>query len=182
MYRFQAVSSRLSGLLVSLTLVACGGPSGEESPVDALPTSSTAKALDRGEAAPVDPPTARQVREAIDLRANPGSEGMERSFAAMSYSASYTYSATTNTANLYFNLAAGETITLGTCGVNGASGSGDTYLRFYGPNGAQVAYSDDGCGVLSNFTYAVPVTGTYLLRSGCFGNGACSGTVAYRLQ
>jgi hypothetical protein len=68
--------------------------------------------------------------------------------------------------------------------VNGASGSGDTYMRFYNPSGVQVAYSDDaaGCGALSNFTYAVPASGTYLLRSGCFSNSACSGTVAYLLQ
>ncbi|MFY0577500.1 hypothetical protein ACN28S_27120 [Cystobacter fuscus] len=177
---FDTVSSRLLGLFSALTLLACGGPVGEESAVDAASPSSTAKALDTGETPPLEVAPASKEKEAIDLRGpNPG--GDRPSMAAFSYSTSFTNSATTNTADIYFNLSAGQTIVVGTCGVNGASGSGDTYLRFYNPSGVQVAGNDDACGSLSNFTYVVPATGTYRLSAGCFGNLACSGTVGYSL-
>ena len=32
-------------------------------------------------------------------------------------------------------------------------------------------------GALSNLSYVAPVTGTYVLRAGCFSSSACSGTV-----
>jgi hypothetical protein len=182
MRRFQSVSTGLTGLVMAFNLFACGGQPGEESTIDSQPTASMAKALDRGESPPVEPAPSTQEREAIDLRPGAGSGGMERTLAAFSYSTSNTNSATINTADVYFNLSAGQTLVVGTCGVNGASGSGDTYLRFYNPSGVQVAVNDDACGALSNFTYTVPVSGTYLLRAGCFGNSACSGTVAYLLQ
>ncbi len=177
---FNTVSSRLTGFFTALSLLACGGPTGEAPDADTQPLSSTSKALDRGETPAVEPAPSTQEREAIDLRAAE-SGGMERSLAAFSYNTSSTHSATVNTADVYFNLSAGETITLGTCGVNGAWGSGDTYLRFYDPSGVQVAFSDDSCGALSQFTYTVPSSGTYLLRAGCFGTSACSGTVGYSI-
>jgi hypothetical protein len=37
----------------------------------------------------------------------------------------------------------GQTLTIGTCGVSGASFSGDAYLRLNGPAGNQVAFNDD---------------------------------------
>jgi hypothetical protein len=101
------------------------------------------------------------------------------------YSASNTNSAQMNTVNQTLTLTAGKTLTLGTCGVTGSSFSGDTYLRLYGPSGAQVAGNDDACGgVGSNFTYTVPSSGggTYQLRAGCYSSGSCSGTVAWTLQ
>ncbi|WP_375772477.1 hypothetical protein NR798_16835 [Archangium gephyra] len=101
------------------------------------------------------------------------------------YSASNTSSATMNTVNQGIALTAGQTLTLGTCGVTGASYSGDTYLRLYNPSGTQVAYSDDACGGTgSNFTYTVPAgtAGTYQLRAGCYSSGSCSGTVAWTIS
>jgi len=51
--------------------------------------------------------------------------------------------ATKRTANFNTSLAADQTVTLGTCGVVGGSGSGDTFLRLFdmastegGPSGA----------------------------------------------
>ncbi|HEX8434741.1 lectin-like protein [Archangium sp.] len=96
------------------------------------------------------------------------------------YSASNTSSASQNTTNVAVTLQAGQTLTVGTCGISGTFASGDTYLRLYGPNGFEVAYNDDSCGGLSsNFSYAAPAGGTYVIRAGCYGSGACSGRVGY---
>jgi hypothetical protein len=179
---FHTASSRLTGLFMTITLAACGGPAGDELAADATSLSSVAKALDTGEAPPVEPAPFTKEKEAVDLRISRDSGDYQPQVAAFSYSTSNTNSATINTADVYFTLSAGQTITLGTCGVSGASGSGDTYLRFYNPSGVQVALNDDACGVLSNFTYTVPVSGTYLLRAGCFGSSACSGTVGYSVN
>lgn len=103
---------------------------------------------------------------------------------AVSYAASDTNSATRATANLDISLAAGQTITAGTCGVTGAAGAGDTFLRLFAPSGAEVANSDDApdCGVLSNLSFTAPAAGVYQLRAGCYSTTACTGTVAYTLS
>jgi hypothetical protein len=179
MRHFDTVSSRLLGLFTALTLSACGGPVTEESAMESQPLSSP-KPADPGVTPPLALAPATQEMEARELRVVHESPAHHPSLVAASYSTSMTNSATVNTANIYFNLYAGDTLTVGTCGVNGASGSGDTFLRFYDPNGVEVAYSDDNCGgMLSNLTYVAPVSGTYTLRAGCFGSGACSGTVGY---
>jgi hypothetical protein len=99
-----------------------------------------------------------------------------------SYSASNTNSATVNTVNYNVLLYTGETITIGTCGLPGATSNGDTYLRFRNPANVEVASNDDACGgVGSKFTYKVPATGTYQLRAGCYGNDACSGAWGYSI-
>ncbi|MHA7630203.1 Ig-like domain-containing protein [Corallococcus sp. M7] len=101
------------------------------------------------------------------------------------YSASNTSSATVNTGNLTLTLLAGQTFTVGTCGVTGASFSGDTYLRLYGPNGTQLTFNDDACGgVGSNFVYTVPAggSGSYQIRAGCYSSNSCSGTVAWTVR
>jgi hypothetical protein len=101
------------------------------------------------------------------------------------YSATNTNAALQNTVNQSVTIADGDTIKVGTCTVTGASGSHDTYLRFYDPAGAQVAFSDDGanCGGLSYFSYKVPAGsgGTYQIRAGCGGSFGCSGTVAWEV-
>lgn len=76
---------------------------------------------------------------------------------AFSYSAGSTASATVNTIRQFVALSPGQTITVGTCGINGASGTGDTMLRLIGPNGTVVATSDDaaGCGALSRLSFNV---------------------------
>ncbi len=99
-----------------------------------------------------------------------------------SFSAVNTNNDTINTANYSVYLFAGETITAGTCGVAGSSGSGDTILRVFSPAGAQVAFNDDACGVLSSLTYTATVTGTHLISAGCFSINSCSGTMAFTIQ
>lgn len=66
--------------------------------------------------------------------------------------------------------------------VSGASGSGDTYLRLYGPGGTQVAASDDSCGLRSSLSFTASQSGLYQIRAGCYSSGSCGGTVAYTLQ
>jgi hypothetical protein len=98
------------------------------------------------------------------------------------YTASNTSSATANTHNQSIFLFAGQVFTAGTCGVPGAGGSGDTYLRINNPNGQEMARNDDAgsdCGLLSNISVVIPATGSYTIRAGCFSSGSCSGTVAY---
>ncbi|REG29840.1 microsomal dipeptidase-like Zn-dependent dipeptidase [Archangium gephyra] len=99
-----------------------------------------------------------------------------------SYSASNTNSAQQNTPTHNVLLNAGQTIQLGTCSVSGASGSGDTYLRLYGPGGTQVAVNDDSCGLLTYMSFTATQSGTYQIRAGCYSSNSCSGTVAYTIQ
>ncbi|HLM48620.1 MAG TPA: Ig-like domain-containing protein [Myxococcaceae bacterium] len=103
----------------------------------------------------------------------------------LTYSASNTSSASVNTVNQTIFLMPGQVLTLGTCGVTGASFSGDTYLRLYNPSSTQVVSSDDACGGMgSSFTYTVPAGagGNYQLRAGCYSSGSCSGTVAWTIR
>jgi hypothetical protein len=81
------------------------------------------------------------------------------------------------------SLTAGQTLSFGTCGVSGASGSGDTYLRLYAPDGSHGAANDDACGGLLSFVgYTATQTGTYRIQAGCYSTGSCNGTVAFTLQ
>ncbi len=99
-----------------------------------------------------------------------------------SYSATNTNSAQQNTVNQTVTLAAGKTITLGTCGLTGATFTGDTYLRFFGPAGTSVATNDDACGGLgSQITYTATTAGTYTIRGGCYSSGSCTGTVVWNI-
>ncbi len=85
--------------------------------------------------------------------------------------------------NQNVTVAAGQRIVLGTCGVTGASFSGDTYLRLYGPNGTEVASNDDACsGQGSNVGYTATTAGSYQIRAGCYSSNSCSGTVAWTFQ
>jgi V8-like Glu-specific endopeptidase len=99
-----------------------------------------------------------------------------------SFSASNTASATTNTVNFDVALSAGQTITLGTCGVTGAEGTGDTVLRLFDASSAQVAANDDSCDLRSNLSFTAPRAGVFQIRAGCFSSNSCSGTVAYTLS
>lgn len=74
---------------------------------------------------------------------------------------------------------AGQTLTAGTCGLTGASASGDTYLRLY-DGSTQVAQNDDSCGgVSSKLVYTAMASKKYELRAGCFGGTSCGGTVVW---
>jgi V8-like Glu-specific endopeptidase len=98
-----------------------------------------------------------------------------------SFNVTNTNGALQNTVNRSLTLKAGNLLEVGTCGVPGATGSGDTFLRLYGPGGAQVASNDNGCGAsrTSFIRYSVPVDGTYEIRAGCYASTSCSGTVAF---
>ncbi|MDC0711684.1 hypothetical protein POL68_24665 [Stigmatella sp. ncwal1] len=105
------------------------------------------------------------------------------------YQAHSTDSATRNTQNHRIPLLEGQTITLGTCGVPGSSGTGNTYLRLYrvlesGDSRVKSSNDASGCGLLSKITYTVPAGegGFYELRAGCSSNTSCSGTVAYAIS
>jgi hypothetical protein len=100
------------------------------------------------------------------------------------YSAADTNSAQQNTSNRVIALTAGQKITLGTCDMTGASFTGDTYLRFRGPTGVEVAANDDACGGRgSKFEYIVPAGagGNYELRAGCYSTGSCSATAMWTI-
>nr|WP_239470410.1 serine protease [Archangium violaceum] len=103
-----------------------------------------------------------------------------------SFSASNTNSAQQNTVDKALALTAGDVVEVGTCGLEGASGTGDTYLRFNNPEGTEVASNDDSssCGAgarTSYFKYTVPSTGTFTLRAGCYSTGSCGGTVVWKV-
>jgi len=101
---------------------------------------------------------------------------------SFSYSATNTNSATQNTVNFDIPIVAGQVLSIGTCGVSGASGSGDTFLRLFDASNTLVAANDDACGVLSFFTFTATTTGTFQVRAGCFSTSSCNGTVAFTLS
>jgi V8-like Glu-specific endopeptidase len=100
-----------------------------------------------------------------------------------SFTATATSSATVNTVNLNVPISAGQTITLGTCGVAGSNGGGNTFLRLFDPANREVALNDDraGCGLLSRLAFTAAQGGVFQIRAGCFSTASCSGTVAYTL-
>jgi hypothetical protein len=109
---------------------------------------------------------------------NPASQNQ----GSFSYSLSNTSSATTNTYDYSIYLSADRILTVGTCGLDGASGNGDTYLRLIGPSGQEIASNDDAggsCKSLSNFSIVIPSPGKYNIRAGCFSGSSCSGTVVF---
>jgi len=101
---------------------------------------------------------------------------------SLTYSATNTNSAQQNTSNRTLTLNVGDTLEVGTCGLTGATASGDTYLRLFGVSATEVAYNDDSCGGLASFIrYTVPASGTYEVRAGCYGGNSCSGTVVFNV-
>ncbi|RKH71564.1 trypsin-like peptidase domain-containing protein [Corallococcus aberystwythensis] len=110
-----------------------------------------------------------------------GSAATQGSF---TFNVSNTANATTGTANGDVTLQAGQSLSFGSCGVAGASGTGDTVVRLFNAAGQQVTFNDDACGPLSRAAYTAPsgAGGTYTIRVGCFDNTACSGTVAWTVQ
>jgi hypothetical protein len=104
-----------------------------------------------------------------------------RSTSYFSFEGHDTSSARRNVRSAVLTLQAGQVLHFGTCGLPGASGEGDTYLRLYDAQGNEVAANDDSCGGLSFVSYAVPAGagGPHELRVGCFDDTRCGGTVAY---
>ncbi|RYZ36998.1 MAG: hypothetical protein EOO71_29735 [Myxococcaceae bacterium] len=96
------------------------------------------------------------------------------------YSASNTNSGQQNTVDVPVSLDAGQTLTVGTCGLVGVSATGDTYLRLFGAQGQLVALNDDACSSYSsNLVYTAPSAGTYVIKAGCYSGGSCGGRVGY---
>ena len=99
------------------------------------------------------------------------------------YSATNTSSATVATTDRSVYLYANQLFTVGTCGLANAVSNGDTWLRVNKPSGQEIASNDDAggsCGVASSISFVVPMTGSYVVRAGCFSGSSCGGTVAYQ--
>lgn len=102
--------------------------------------------------------------------------------APAAYTASNTNNATVNYKSATVYLEEGQTIDLGTCGVDNSIAIGDTYLRLFSPSNVQVAFNDDACGGRgSRLQYTVPpgARGLYTIRQGCKSNLSCGGYTAY---
>lgn len=102
-----------------------------------------------------------------------------------------TNSARTGTFNRQYFFNGGEVIRVSTCATTayGATATGDTFLRIFqqanGTYTTEVASNDNGCAsnsTASEIVYFVPSAGYYQIRAGCFGNTACSGTVAVYIE
>jgi hypothetical protein len=109
--------------------------------------------------------------------------GAAQPYTTMTYSASDTNSATQNYVVLSFNAYATTVVTLGTCGVPGASNTGDTFLRVFDPsNSVEIVSNDDACGGAgSNISFIPSVSDAHIIiHAGCWGAGSCSGTIAVR--
>lgn len=99
------------------------------------------------------------------------------------YSASNTVNATQNTTDRVIELNAGDVLIAGTCGVEGAQFSGNTYLRLLNPAGNGIAFNNDACnGLGSQLVFHAEESGTFLLRAGCNGIDFCQGTVAWTIN
>ncbi|RKH05034.1 hypothetical protein [Corallococcus carmarthensis] len=95
------------------------------------------------------------------------------------FSATATASATTNSPSFTVKLNAGQVFEAGTCDLEGASVTGDSYLRLM-LNGTEVTANDDACGTTgSRLSFTAATAGVYEVRMGCFSTGTCSGTVGY---
>jgi V8-like Glu-specific endopeptidase len=100
---------------------------------------------------------------------------------SFTYSASNTNSAQQNTTNRLIAVTAGDRVTVATCGLTGATFSGDTFLRLFSGT-SQVANNDDACGGLgSSITHTAATTGNLEVRAGCFSTGSCTGTVVIQV-
>jgi hypothetical protein len=84
--------------------------------------------------------------------------------------------------------AAGHLVTVGTCGLPGATNIGDTFLRIFdSTNTTEMWSNDDACGgVGSNISFLVdPFTifeESFVIHAGCWSNAPCSGTVMIRVE
>jgi hypothetical protein len=104
---------------------------------------------------------------------------------SFAYSAANTNSDTQNFVVGFVDLVSRQGVTIGTCGLPGATSNGsDTYLRLFDPsNTIHLTSNDDACGGLgSNFSFSAPSDGRYVIRAGCFGSNSCSGTVKIRQE
>jgi hypothetical protein len=100
---------------------------------------------------------------------------------SFNYTATNTNSAQQNTTNVNVNVAAGDRVTVATCGLTGAAFTGDTFLRLFSGT-TQLANNDDACGGNgSSLTHTAAAAGTLQVRAGCFSTGSCTGTVVIQI-
>ncbi len=100
---------------------------------------------------------------------------------SFTYSATNTNSAQRNTTNRTIAVTAGNKVTVATCGLTGATFTGDSFLRLFS-GATQVASNDDSCGGLgSSITHTATTTGNLEVRAGCFSSGSCTGTVVIQV-
>jgi V8-like Glu-specific endopeptidase len=92
-----------------------------------------------------------------------------------------TQGGTRNTKDLTLSLEAGRTLAVGTCTLDGASGTGDTIIRLEDKIGEERTANDDTCDGLSYFEYDVVETGDYTIRIGCYSSSECSGIAVYQV-
>jgi hypothetical protein len=98
------------------------------------------------------------------------------------FSAASTANATVNYQSFTVQLAAGQVLDFGTCGVEGSAVLGDSYLRLL-LAGNELMSNDDACGgVGSKLSFTAAASGAYEVRMGCFSAGSCSGTVGYSIS
>jgi V8-like Glu-specific endopeptidase len=102
---------------------------------------------------------------------------------SFTYTATNTNNAQQNTVNKVVALTAGQKLTVATCGVTGATFTGDTYLRLRTTAGTEVASNDDACGGRgSSFSYTATTSGNFEIRAGCYSSGSCGGTVVFAIE
>jgi hypothetical protein len=101
---------------------------------------------------------------------------------SFSFNVSNTNNATQNVVIRRANFAPGSGLAIGTCGVPGATYTGDTMIRLFDANGNQIAFNDDACfgNFGSNLSIVTP-SPFFFIHVGCFGNTSCSGVVAVKL-
>lgn len=105
------------------------------------------------------------------------------------FAVSGTNSATRRTENRQYHVSAGRWIRASTCApaATKAASQGDTFLRLYRDEGGAISHVDANddtnlcsalCPHASTIMYQAPSDGDYQIHVGCFGDTACSGTVA----
>jgi len=100
----------------------------------------------------------------------------------IAFSATATTNARRNTRNRWVHLSAGDSLTAGTCGLPGASGTGDTFVRIANSDGQSMAHNDNACGNLSQVHFTAASDGFYRLQAGCASSSACEGVMAYQVS
>ena len=111
---------------------------------------------------------------------------VRQKLALFDYSATATATATnSNSATFPLDIAANETVMLGTCGLTEASPdpSNNNVIRLKNPAGTEVTswgvYNPGaGCSSFARTSYTATTAGTYTIWAGCASTGSCSGTVS----
>ncbi len=98
------------------------------------------------------------------------------------FEAAQTSYAKRNTVDRSIALRAGQRLSFGTCGLDGASGVGDSYLRLMNAEGVELTSGDDECGKLSFGRYLAAANEVVTLRAGCYGETSCRGAIVLQIE